>query len=94
MAPLRKLELSQLEDIMTAFTPAPEQPPTPSPSTAHPQHQDQGSFLDQLEHDEPGWDIFDTGGMGGLSPQALLDLAERLDVEDLMQSVDHEESGD
>ncbi|TDZ32465.1 Proline utilization trans-activator [Colletotrichum spinosum] len=100
VAPLRKLELSQLEHIMTAFTPVPEQAPTPSPSTAqHPQHADQqqqqqhhhhhhhGSFLDQME--EPGWDIFDATGMGGLSPQALLDLAERLDVEDLMQSVDH-----
>ncbi|KAJ0356146.1 hypothetical protein COL154_011080 [Colletotrichum chrysophilum] len=86
VAPLRKLELSQLENIMTAFTPAPEQPPTPSPSTAHPQHHDHGSFLDQMDHEEPGWDIFDTSGMGGLSPQALLDLAERLDVEDLMQS--------
>ncbi|KAI8288356.1 hypothetical protein K4K60_011148 [Colletotrichum sp. SAR11_57] len=92
VAPLRKLELSQLENIMTAFTPAPEQPPTPSPSTAHPQHHDHGSFLDQMDHEEPGWDIFDTSGMGGLSPQALLDLAERLDVEDLMQSVDHEVS--
>ncbi|KAL0939867.1 C6 transcription factor [Colletotrichum truncatum] len=88
VAPLRKLELSQLEHIMTALTPAPEQAPTPSPSTAHPHHHDHGSFLDQME--EPGWDIFDTSGMGGLSPQALLDLAERLDVEDLMQSVDHE----
>ncbi|OLN96028.1 hypothetical protein CCHL11_03248 [Colletotrichum chlorophyti] len=86
VAPLRKLELSQLEHIMTAFTPVGEQPPTPSPSTAHPQHHDHGSFLDQME--EPGWDIFDTSGMGGLSPQALLDLAERLDVEDLIQSVD------
>ncbi|KAI8244267.1 Proline utilization trans-activator [Colletotrichum sp. SAR 10_96] len=92
VAPLRKLELSQLENIMTAFTPAPEQPPTPSPSTAHPQHHDHSSFLDQMDHEEPGWDIFDTSGMGGLSPQALLDLAERLDVEDLMQSVDHEVS--
>ncbi|WYZ33991.1 hypothetical protein EsH8_I_000267 [Colletotrichum jinshuiense] len=85
VAPLRKLELSQLEHIMSALTPFAEQPPTPSPSTAHPQHHEHGSFLDQME--EPGWDIFDTSGMGGLSPQALLDLAERLDVEDLMQSV-------
>ncbi|KAF6799430.1 C6 transcription factor [Colletotrichum musicola] len=106
VAPLRRLELSQLEHIMTAFTPAPEQGPTPpSPGTAaaeaevEAQEQQQqhhahdhhgGSFLDQME--EPGWDIFDTGGMGGLSPQALMDLAERLDVEDLMHSVDHEVS--
>ncbi|TKW48324.1 hypothetical protein CTA1_10153 [Colletotrichum tanaceti] len=114
VAPLRRLELSQLEHIMSALTPAGEEPPTPAPSTAqqhqhphpHPHHQqhgqqqqqqhvqhnqhhgshEHGSFLDQME--EAGWDIFDTSGMGGLSPQALLDLAERLDVEDLIQSVD------
>ncbi|OHF04116.1 fungal specific transcription factor domain-containing protein [Colletotrichum orchidophilum] len=100
VAPLRKLELSQLEHIMSALTPVGEEPPTPPPtSTAnhhhhhhHPSHQhhghghEHGSFLDQME--EAGWDIFDTSGMGGLSPQALLDLAERLDVEDLIQSVD------
>ncbi|GKT82401.1 fungal specific transcription factor [Colletotrichum tofieldiae] len=92
VAPLRKLELSQLEHIMLALTPAGEEPPTPPPSTAHPQHHhghEHGSFLDQME--EAGWDIFDTSGMGGLSPQALLDLAERLDVEDLIQSVDTDE---
>ncbi|TQN66019.1 Proline utilization trans-activator [Colletotrichum shisoi] len=114
VAPLRRLELSQLEHIMSALTPPGEEPPTPPPtSTAQQQQQQQqqhhhhqqqqhaqqhvqhgqhhgshehGSFLDQME--EAGWDIFDTSGMGGLSPQALLDLAERLDVEDLMQSVD------
>ncbi|KAK1688938.1 fungal-specific transcription factor domain-containing protein [Colletotrichum godetiae] len=96
VAPLRKLELSQLEHIMSALTPVGEEPPTPPPtSAAHHQSQnhhghghghEHGSFLDQME--EAGWDIFDTSGMGGLSPQALLDLAERLDVEDLIQSVD------
>ncbi|OHX00742.1 fungal specific transcription factor [Colletotrichum incanum] len=92
VAPLRKLELSQLEHIMSALTPGGEEPPTPPPSTSHPQHHhghEHGSFLDQME--EAGWDIFDTSGMGGLSPQALLDLAERLDVEDLIQSVDTDE---
>ncbi|KAK1708865.1 fungal-specific transcription factor domain-containing protein [Colletotrichum lupini] len=94
VAPLRKLELSQLEHIMSALTPVGEEPPTPPPTSAahhHSQHHhghghEHGSFLDQME--EAGWDIFDTSGMGGLSPQALLDLAERLDVEDLIQSVD------
>ncbi|KAK1995308.1 fungal-specific transcription factor domain-containing protein [Colletotrichum falcatum] len=101
VAPLRKLELGQLEHIMSALTPPADEPPTPPPTSsganAH-QHQhhnhnhnhhhghEQGSFLDQME--EAGWDIFDTGCMGGLSPQALLDLAERLDVEDLIRSVD------
>ncbi|KDN66586.1 putative fungal specific transcription factor domain-containing protein [Colletotrichum sublineola] len=108
VAPLRKLELSRLENIMSALTPPAEEPPTPPPSSANPHHHhhqhhnhhhhhhhhhhhgnEQGSFLDQME--EAGWDIFDTGCMGGLSPQALLDLAERLDVEDLIQSVDSEE---
>ncbi|KAK2038465.1 fungal-specific transcription factor domain-containing protein [Colletotrichum somersetense] len=102
VAPLRKLELSRLEHIMSALTPPAEEPPTPPPSSSanphqhhhhhhhhhHHGHEQGSSFLDQME--EAGWDIFDTGCMGGLSPQALLDLAERLDVEDLIQSVDPE----
>lgn len=38
--------------------------------------------------EELGWDVFDANMGIALSPRELLDLAEQLDVESLMHSVD------
>lgn len=86
VAPLRKLELSQLESMMLCMTPKDNQPLTPSPSAAN-DHPSLGQGLMNGPLDaEHGWVFDDEGGMG-LSPRELLDLAEQLDVDFLMNSV-------
>ena len=89
VAPLRKLELSQLESMMVCMTPKDNQPLTPAPS-----NNDRALHIfnpnDLVpEHfmPEPGWDVFDDDGGMGLSPRVLLDLAEQLDVDFLAHSV-------
>ncbi|KAH8734461.1 hypothetical protein BGZ61DRAFT_527804 [Ilyonectria robusta] len=88
VAPLRKVELSQLEQKLSSFTPASEVPETQEPSTVEDelQHQVQGE-LEHEDHaiiDETGWDHFAANAMAGLSPRELLDLAEQLDVDCLL----------
>lgn len=89
VAPLRKVELAQLEHIMGVFSPmgggdAEGGPMTPAASSAEagaghggPEQDDAGP---DLTMDEPGWDLFMSNGMVGISPGEMLDLAAQLEV--------------
>lgn len=88
VAPLRKVELSQLEQKLSSFTPASELPEIQESSTMEDeiQHQVQGEqeHEDHAIIDETGWYHFAANAMAGLSPRELLDLAEQLDVDCLL----------
>lgn len=95
VAPLRKLELSQLEQIMSVFTPLGDEPLTPAASGertgdgggAQEQERDAGSPGMSME-EEPGWDLFMSNGMVGISPGEMLDLAAQLEMNhDFMPAV-------
>ncbi|GFF27756.1 putative fungal-specific transcription factor [Aspergillus udagawae] len=77
VAPLRKLELTQLEQLLTPLTPVygPLMVPLQTDDTA-----DRAGGL-AMTSEEPGWDFFDTDMTVGISPTQLLDLAAQLDVE-------------
>lgn len=89
VAPLRKLELSQLEHIMTPLTPGDGDRMTPPP-TNNGQENNATMITPSNESmgEELGWDVFDANMGTALSPRELLDLAEQLDVESLLHSVD------
>jgi hypothetical protein len=88
VAPLRKVELAQLEHIMGVFTPlgddgADDAPPTPAASSAAAAAQggmEQDDAGQDMSLDEPGWDLFMSNGMVGISPGEMLDLAAQLEV--------------
>ncbi|KAH6692311.1 fungal-specific transcription factor [Plectosphaerella plurivora] len=88
VAPLRKLELAQLEHIMGVFTPLGDDgghdaPPTPAASSAAAAAQggmEQDDGGQDMSMDEPGWDLFMSNGMVGISPGEMLDLAAQLEV--------------
>ncbi|PKX93532.1 fungal specific transcription factor domain-containing protein [Aspergillus novofumigatus IBT 16806] len=77
VAPLRKLELTQLEQLLTPLTPVydPLMVPLQTDYTA-----DRARGL-AMTSEEPGWDFFDTDMTVGISPTQLLDLAAQLDVD-------------
>lgn len=91
-APLRKQELKQLEQILAPLTPN----PTPN-STADPfppvdfNAADDGNEVYDLDHvgvgEEFEWDLLGLNSSVSLPPRELLDLADQLDVESIMQSV-------
>ncbi|CAM1507747.1 Fc.00g045950.m01.CDS01 [Cosmosporella sp. VM-42] len=89
VAPLRKLELSQLESIMTSMTPQDNQPLTPTVSNADQETRvhDEPNLVPESLVGESGWDLFVDNNTMGLSPRQLLDLAEQLDVDYLMNPV-------
>ncbi|RGP79536.1 heterokaryon incompatibility het-6 [Fusarium longipes] len=97
IAPLRKVELEQLEQKLSALTPAsnivsPELPKeirgNDDPQEHENQDQDQdgndGQDLQEQLTDETGWDLFAANAMAGLTPGELLDLAEQLDVDSFL----------
>ncbi|GFF60415.1 putative fungal-specific transcription factor [Aspergillus udagawae] len=77
VAPLRKLELTQLEQLLTPLMPVydPLMVPLQMDDTA-----DRAGGL-AMTSEEPGWDFFDTDMTVGISPTQLLDLAAQLDVD-------------
>ncbi|KAJ5783102.1 transcriptional regulator family: Fungal Specific TF [Penicillium paradoxum] len=83
--PLRRLELKQLEQILA--------PLTPKLSTHHlpPVNLDGGNEISEeaysFDHDEFEWDMLALNPSVSLPPRELLDLADQLDVEGIMQSV-------
>lgn len=91
-APLRKQELKQLEQILAPLTPN----PTPN-STADPfppvdfNEAEEGNEVYDLDHvgvgEEFEWDLLGLNSSVSLPPEELLDLADQLDVESIMQSV-------
>ncbi|PNP85927.1 hypothetical protein FNYG_00983 [Fusarium nygamai] len=89
IAPLRKVELEQLEQKLSALTPA-SNIATPEIQTQVEEHinvqEEDNREPDLQEHvsDETGWDLFAANAMAGLTPGELLDLAEQLDVDSFL----------
>jgi hypothetical protein len=95
IAPLRKVELEQLEQKLSALTPtsniaSPEVPTEIQENDDTQEHenedQDGNESQDLQGHlaDETGWDLFAANAMAGLTPGELLDLAEQLDVDNFL----------
>ncbi|KAM0445455.1 hypothetical protein ACHAQK_001664 [Fusarium lateritium] len=94
IAPLRKVELEQLEQKLSALTPASNVITPQLPNEAIGEHNDnqeqETEDQDIQVHltDETGWDLFAANAMAGLTPGELLDLAEQLDVDSFMYQPD------
>ncbi|KAF7563413.1 hypothetical protein G7046_g724 [Stylonectria norvegica] len=86
VAPLRKLELNQLESITDSLTPYEKQPPTPIQGDDPPQRHEAAILGHDSRGIEIGWDQFVDTGMMGLSPTELLELAEQLNVDLMIDS--------
>lgn len=88
-APLRKQELKQLEQILAPLTPNLSTISLP-PVNFH-EAPDEGEGVYDLEHvgvgEEFEWDLLGLNSSVSLPPRELLDLADQLDVESIMQSV-------
>ncbi|KAF5720554.1 heterokaryon incompatibility het-6 [Fusarium globosum] len=89
IAPLRKVELEQLEQKLSALTPASNiaTPEVPNQVEEHVSVQEEENGepeLDEHVSDETGWDLFAANAMAGLTPGELLDLAEQLDVDSFL----------
>jgi len=88
-APLRRQELRQLEQILAPLTPKSDPIPLPG-INASSNTQEESSFQD-LEHVDVEeafeWDLLGLNSSVSLPPRELLDLADQLDVESIMQSV-------
>ncbi|KAI1034595.1 hypothetical protein LB504_004597 [Fusarium proliferatum] len=87
IAPLRKVELEQLEQKLSALTPAsniatPEVPNQVEEHVSVQEEENRESELDEHASDETGWDLFAANAMAGLTPGELLDLAEQLDLKE------------
>ncbi|KAH6979952.1 hypothetical protein EDB82DRAFT_578131 [Fusarium venenatum] len=87
IAPLRKVELEQLEQKLSALTPASNfvSPEIPTETQENEdQEGNEGQHADEHLADETGWDLFAANAMAGLTPGELLDLAEQLDVDNFL----------
>ncbi|KAI5459220.1 hypothetical protein BGZ63DRAFT_272938 [Mariannaea sp. PMI_226] len=94
VAPLRKVELGQLEQKLSAFTPlGGGRPDLQTPivvgvdaetSEGHEEGSEGHENHGEPMIDESGWDHFAANAMTVLSPTELLDLAEQLDVDCLL----------
>ncbi|KAI6760636.1 hypothetical protein HG530_009496 [Fusarium avenaceum] len=93
VAPLRKVELEQLEQKLSALTPAnkvatPQLPTeTNEEIDEHDNTQEHEAEEEDIQthlQDETGWDLFAANAMAGLTPGELLDLAEQLDVDSFL----------
>lgn len=85
-APLRKVELEQLEQKLSALTPPSDIASPQPPAEAHEDQLGQSGTEDVQTHapDEMGWDLFAANAMAGLTPGELLGLAEQLDVDSFL----------
>ncbi|SPJ75769.1 uncharacterized protein FTOL_05500 [Fusarium torulosum] len=93
IAPLRKVELEQLEQKLSALTPAsnvatPQLPTETNEGVSeHDDTQEQEAEEQDIQAhlpDETGWDLFAANAMAGLTPGELLDLAEQLDMDSFL----------
>jgi proline utilization trans-activator len=89
IAPLRKVELEQLEQKLSALTPASNitTPEIPTQVEEHATVQEEENGEPEIHEpvpDETGWDLFAANAMAGLTPGELLDLAEQLDVDSFL----------
>ncbi|KAJ5083451.1 transcriptional regulator family: Fungal Specific TF, partial [Penicillium angulare] len=88
-APLRRRELSQLEQILAPLTPKPANDNLP-PVLINTEVDTHGESYatEQVDvGDEFEWDLLGLHQSVSLPPQELLDLADQLDMESIMQSV-------
>ncbi|KAF5659020.1 heterokaryon incompatibility het-6 [Fusarium heterosporum] len=86
IAPLRKVELEQLEQKLSALTPTSDIVTPQIAVEVNEQHGEHGIEADEDDSqthvpNETGWDLFASNAMAGLTPGELLDLAEQLDVD-------------
>lgn len=88
-APLRKQELKQLEQILAPLTPKPTNTPLPPVDLSEGAEELEETYdLDQVNvGEEFEWDLLGLNSSVSLPPRELLDLADQLDVESIMQSV-------
>ncbi|OQD90523.1 hypothetical protein PENANT_c001G02884 [Penicillium antarcticum] len=84
-APLRRLELRQLEQILAPLTPRLANHTLPAANLDEDsEHHDETYTFDQ---DEFEWDMLALNSSVSLPPRELLDLADQLDMDSIMQSV-------
>ncbi|RSL90143.1 hypothetical protein CEP52_014679 [Fusarium oligoseptatum] len=85
-APLRKVELEQLEQKLSALTPPSDVASPQLPAEVHDNQLEHAGAEHVQPHapDEMGWDLFAANAMAGLTPGELLDLAEQLDVDSFL----------
>lgn len=88
-APLRRKELRQLEQILAPLTPKSNPLPLPSVNVnSDTQNDNEFHGLDHVDVEEAfEWDLLGLNSSVSLPPRELLDLADQLDVESIMQSV-------
>ncbi|CRK48207.1 hypothetical protein BN1723_007892 [Verticillium longisporum] len=90
VAPLRKLELSQLEMVTAVLSPTGNVGGYAKESMAAAvEHDEQEAAQTHDEADEAGWDMFMADCMIGLSPREMLDLAEQLGAESMFSPYGH-----
>lgn len=93
VAPLRKVELNQLAQIMTPLTfgalhfQSPPQHNTMNDEGGTTDNVLSAVVPDQEGEGESSWDLFMGNPMVGLDQREILDLAARLDVDSLMHTV-------
>ena len=89
-APLRKLELKHLDLMLTPLTPrSATHAMLPMTSDEIQDNNDDTYALDQVDiGDEVEWDLLALSHSVSLPPRELLDLADQLDVDSIIQSMD------
>ena len=89
VAPLRKLELDRLQTMTMQLTPRETSFLIQSPNSDDhlPRAIDASRIVDDHLDNAHRWDIFDEEEGIGLAPRELLDLAEQLDIDFLINSV-------
>lgn len=84
-APLRRLELRQLEQILAPLTPRLANHSLPAASLGDGSDNNEETYT--FDQDEFEWDMLALNSSVSLPPRELLDLADQLDVDSIMQSV-------
>ncbi|KAJ5097998.1 transcriptional regulator family: Fungal Specific TF [Penicillium argentinense] len=88
-APLRRRELRQLEQILAPLTPRSDPRPLPAIDMNGDTEGDENPYdLSHVDVEEAfEWDLLGLNSSVSLPPRELLDLADQLDVESMLQSV-------
>jgi proline utilization trans-activator len=84
-APLRRLELRQLEQILAPLTPRLTNYSLPAASLGDGSDNNEETYT--FDQDEFEWDMLALNSSVSLPPRELLDLADQLDVDGIMQTV-------
>jgi hypothetical protein len=84
-APLRRLELRQLEQILAPITPKLTNDHLPQVNLHEGNEINEEPYV--FDHEEFEWDLLGLNSSVSIPPRELLDLADQLDVDGIMQSV-------